>query len=379
MHGTYPNFFPPHPMKCNGRVNGAVRLRRNMNKHRKSRLFAVVFGATLFATIAIAPAQAQQEQSPPPPPPQYPPPQQGQYPPAQGQSQYPPPQYPPPQGQYPPPQGQYPAGQYPPQQQPYSQPPLLPPQQLNQLVGPIALYPDGLLAQVLTASTFIDQIPAAASWANQHSYIAGPALADAIREDNLPWDPSILGLLPFPQVLSYMANNMGWTQQLGNAVLAQRPDVMDAVQRMRQQAYDYGYLRPNQYDRVEALGPGDIEILPVYPEMYYVPYYDPYVVYARPRPGFFVGGAIRFGGGITVGAAFAPWGWGGVGFGWREHTILVDRHPWGRTWVNRGAYVHPYAVPRERYAAGPRVEHHELRGPAHYEQHGHEEHGHEHH
>jgi hypothetical protein len=247
---------------------------------------------------------SQQDQTPPPqdqaPPPQGQYPQQGQYPPAQGQ--YPPAQgqYPPQQGQYPPPQGQYPQqgqyppaqGQYPPPQGQYA-PPMMAPQQLDQLVQPIALYPDGLLAQVLTASTFSNEIPEAAGWANQHRYLHGDELARAIDEDRLPWDASILALLPFPQVLDYMARYMGWTQALGNAVLSQRPDVMDAVQRMRQQAYDYGYLRSNQYERIEAMGPGDIEILPVSPGYYYVPYYDPYGVFAAPRHGFFVGGAIR--------------------------------------------------------------------------------------
>jgi hypothetical protein len=326
---------------------------------------------------------------------QYPPPPDQQYPQQQQQPQYPPPQpypqtqqYPPPtQGQYPqtqyPPQAQYPPvqGQYPPPQGVYAQPPMLPPQQLDQLVQSIALYPDGLLAQVLTASTFYNQLPDAAAWANQHSYIQGPALADAIRQDNLPWDPSVLALLPFPNVLNQMANNTGWTQALGSAVLAQRNDVMDAVQRMRQEAYNYGYLRTNQYERVIYGGPNYIEIVPVRPDFYYVPYYSPYVVFARPRPGVFVEGALRFGPGIYIGAAFAPWGWGGAGFGWREHTILVGNRPWDRTWVNRGVYPRPYP---DRRVAGPAAEHHELRGPAHYEgrerEHEHEhDGGHEHH
>jgi hypothetical protein len=367
---------------------------------RTDRVFAMIAGAIFVAGFAVAPGVAQtadpqgQYQQQPPPPGQYPQvqgqapqqgqypppaqgqyPQQGQYPPAQGQypqqGQYPPPQgqYPQ-QGQYPPPQGpapgQYPAGQYPPQQG-YPAPPMLPPQQLDQLVQPIALYPDGLLAQVLTASTYSNEIPEAAGWANQHSFLHGDQLAHAIQEDNLPWDTSVLALLPFPQVLNYMAQYMGWTQSLGNAVLAQRSDVMDAVQRMRQAAYNYGYLRSNQYDRVEDLGPNDIEIMPISPGSYYVPYYDPYVVFAAPRPGFFVGGAIRFGPGIVIGAGFAPWGWGHVGFEWRTHGVLIDGRPWGRTWVNRGVYVHPYVAPRARYE-GPRVERHEVRpAPEHHE------------
>ncbi len=185
----------------------------------------------------------------------------------------------------------------------------------------------------------------------------------------------MIALLPFPSVLNQMANNMGWTQQLGNAVLAQRGDVMDAVQRARQQAYNYGYLRSNPYTRVVYVGPGDIEVVPVNPDVYYVPYYDPYVIFGPRRPGVFINGAIRFGPAITIGAAFAPWGWGGVGFGWRAHTIMIDRRPWDRTWVNRGAYVHPYAEPHGHYGPGPYEEHHELRGPAHYDGH---DHGHEH-
>ena len=315
---------------------------------------AILWGATLVAGFAIAPAWAQNQYPPSSP---YPP-QQQQYP----QQQQP--QYPQQQPQYPPPAGQYP------QQAAYA-PPMLPPQQVDQLVGPIALYPDGLLAQLLTGSTFYTEIPDAAGWANQHGYLNGPALANAIQQDRLPWDPSILALLPFPRVLNYMASNMGWTQQLGNAVLAQRGEVMDAVQRMRQRAYDYGYLRSGQYERVIAAGPNYIEILPTAPDYYYVPYYDPYIVYARPRAGFFIGGALRFGPGISIGA-FVPFGWGGVGFGWREHTILVDRRPWVRSWDNRGVYVHPYAAPHEHWE-GPREEHHELRGSERHEEHDHHE------
>lgn len=340
-------------------------------------IIKLALGCVFFAGLAIAPASAQDPNQPPPnqapqgqdtqPPPPYPP--QGQYPPQQGQyPQYPPPQASqPPQGQYPPPQqGQYPQGQngqgwpsqypsYPPAQ--YPAPAMLSPQQLSQLVQPIALYPDGLLAQVLTASTYGNEIPEAAAWANAHQYLHGDALANAIRADNLAFDPSVMALLPFPSVLNYMAQYPAWTQALGNAVLAERPQIMDAVQQLRQEAYNYGYLRSNQYERVD-MAPGAIEILPVNPGFYYVPYYNPVIVFGRPRPGFFVGGAIRFGGGISIGAAFAPFGWAHVGFGWHDHAILIDNHPWARTWANRGVYSHPYATPYRR-EPGPRVEHHE--------------------
>jgi hypothetical protein len=168
-----------------------------------------------------------------------------------------------------------------------------------------------------------------------------------------------MALLPFPSVLDQMARDPGWTQQLGSAVLAQRGDLMDAVQRMRQQAYDYGYLRSSQYDQVIYHGPGSIEIVPAAPGYYAVPIYDPRVVYVRPRPGFYVGSAIRFGPAISIGAAFAPWGWGGVGFGWHDHTILYDRRPWERNWASRPVVVHPYVLAhRERYETH-HFDHHE--------------------
>ena len=231
------------------------------------------------------------------------------------------------------------------------------PEQLDKLVARIALYPDSLLAQVLTASTYWDQIPEAAAWADQHSYLKGDALASAIQADHLQWDPSVLGLLPFPSVLDMMARDQAWTEQLGNAVLNQRPDVMDAVQRMRRQARDYGYLVPNTYVNVVDSG-GYIQVLPLNPWVIYVPWYDPYVVFAPPRPGVVVAAAVHFGPAITIGATFGTWGWWiGSGFVWPTHTILIDHRPWMRVWGNRAGFVHPYAHPWVR-PAGPRVEIH---------------------
>jgi hypothetical protein len=237
-------------------------------------------------------------------------------------------------------------------------PPLSPPQ-LDQLVARIALYPDPLLAQVLTASTYWTQIPEAAAWANQHSYLTGDALAQAIQQDNLPWDPSVLALIPFSSVLDMMARDPAWTEQLGNAVLTQREAVMDAIQRMRRQAKDYGYLQSNGYVNVQSNG-GYIEILPVNPGVFFVPAYDPVVVFSRPAHGAVIGGAIRFGPGITLGGAFAPWGWTSPVFVWPEHRVIIDRAPWDRRWANRSFYVHPYARPWVR-PPGPRVERHDLR------------------
>ena len=205
-------------------------------------------------------------------------------------------------------------------------PPSFPPPVLDQLVSRIALYPDPLLAQVLAAATYPDQIPDAARWADQHHYLTGDALARAIEDDRLPWDPSVQALLPFPSVLDTMASDMRWTTDLGNAFLAQQPEVMDAVQRMRRRAWDYGYLRTNPQVIVRN-GPY-IEIVPANPAFLVVPYYDPLVVFAAPRPGFAVAAAIRFNFGVTLGLPFRPWGWGANRFVWNSHTVFVNDRPW---------------------------------------------------
>src|SRR5579864_7653384 len=230
-------------------------------------------------------------------------------------------------------------------------PPMYPPAELDRIVSPIALYPDPLLAQVLAAATFSPQIPDAARWADQHHYVTGDALTAAIEADHLPWDPSVQALLPFPSVLEMMASAMPWTQELGDAFLGQQPEVMDAVKRMRQSAREYGYLRSNARVTVSA-GPY-IEIQPVNPAFVVVPYYDPLVVYAPPRRGFVVASGINFGFGIYIGPRFAPWGWGSSRIGWGQRVVVINNAPWGRTWVNRAAYVHPYTVQRFEAARPP--------------------------
>lgn len=243
----------------------------------------------------------------------------------------------------------------------------LSPEDLNNLVNRIALYPDPLLAQTLTAATYWDEIADAATWAGQHAYLHGDQLSAAIQADNLPWDPSVLALLPFPSVLDMMARDPNWTGQLGNAVLAQREDVMDAVQRLRHEAYSYGYLASNSDVDVIDQG-GYIEVEPYNPYLFYVPVYDPVVVFAPPRPGLFVGGVIRFGPAVTLGVSFGRFGWFGAGFGWRDHAVLIDHRPWVRTFDNRGVYVHPYSHPYVRPAA-PRVEEHHAPPPHSVPQH----------
>jgi hypothetical protein len=174
--------------------------------------------------------------------------------------------------------------------------------------------------------------------------MGGNQLADRIQDDQLPWDPSVQALLPFPRVLDSMASDMRWTEDLGNAFLSNQQEVMYAVQRMRQRARDYGYLRSGP-EIVVGGGPY-ITILPARPDYVVVPYYDPVVVYARPRPGFFVGAAIGFRFGVTLGVAYRPWGWGYNRIAWNERVVIVNNAPWHRTWVNRTVYVHPYTIRR---------------------------------
>ena len=237
-------------------------------------------------------------------------------------------------------------------------PPPMPPQALDPLVARIALYPDPLLAQILAAATFPDQISPAAMWADQHHYLTGQALANAITGDQLPWDPSVQALLPFPSVLDMMASDMNWTGQLGNASMVQQQDVMDAVQRSRHQAQQYGYLRSNP--QVVVGGGPYITIMPVDPGLIYVPYYDPAIVFFPPRAGFFVGGAIRFNFGIGIGGFFAPWGWGYNRFDWGGHAVFINNARWNRTWNNRATYVHPYQVPRYEPGRARPAEQHRL-------------------
>src|SRR5438093_9780007 len=118
-------------------------------------------------------------------------------------------------------------------------------------------------------------------------------------------------------------------------------------------AGSYGYLRSNA--QIMVVTQPCIEIVPVNPDYIVVPYYDPLIVFAPPRRGIVAGAAIRFGYGVTLGAAFVPWGWHATHFGWRDHAVIINNAPWRRTWANRPVYAHPYTVPRY---AGPAMEQH---------------------
>src|SRR5438309_463780 len=202
------------------------------------------------------------------------------------------------------------------------QAPKLPNDQLNSLVAPIALYSDPLLAQTLAASTYPLEVIQLRQWMAKNPDLKDKALADAVSKQ--PWDPSIQGLVAYPDVVTRMADNIQWTTDLGNAFLAQQSDVMDAVQRMRAKAQGTGNLKTSAQQVVQtetvASGKQVIEIQQANPDVVYVPSYDPQVVYgaAPPAypyypytyPGYVPGTALAWGAGIALGAA--AWGaWGG--------------------------------------------------------------------
>src|SRR5579871_4196368 len=200
------------------------------------------------------------------------------------QDQYQPPP-PPDQGQYQgPDQGQY---QGPPPQQ-SAQGQILSPEQLSNLVAPIALYPDNLLGQVLAASTYPLEVVEAAQWLQQNRGLQGQQLVDAARQQN--WDPSIQAMVVFPDVLNRLASDVQWTTALGNAYLAQQSDVMAAVQRLRAEARANGKLYSTAQQNVNTQSEGGqtvIDIAPTNPQVVYVPVYNPEYIWGPPVYGYY--------------------------------------------------------------------------------------------
>jgi hypothetical protein len=229
------------------------------------------------------------------------------------------------------------------------EPPQLSMSQLESLVAPIALYPDQILAQVMTASTFPDECVAANSWAQQHKDQHGDELSQAMSDAAFEWDPSVQALVPFPTVLETMTRNRGDLEHLGNAVLAQRGDVMDAIQSLRKKAQDAGNLKSGEQMTVTSEG-SDIIIQPANPQVIYVPTYDPAVVYA-PAPAGNPAAGMMFGfmAGVMVAEMFDNDYYGGCGFMWSSGTVVIAGGAWGRTWYNRGYYHPPYPPPRPVY------------------------------
>ena len=203
------------------------------------------------------------------------------------------------------------------------------PAQLQQLVAPIALYPDALVAQILAGATYPDQVVEADRWLQQNPDLKGQQLGQQV--DGQPWDPSIKALTEFPSVLGNMDKNLSWTSSLGDAYVNQPQDVMDAVQVMRQRAKDAGNLNTTSQEKVSQQGT-TIVIEPVDPQIVYVPQYDPWLVYGAPvgvwpgcywYPGlYWTSPGIGFGLGFGVGffGGFG-WGWPHWDSDWRHHDI----------------------------------------------------------
>ncbi len=208
------------------------------------------------------------------------------------------------------------------------------PKELQQLVAPIALYPDALVAQILAASTYPTEIVEADRWMQSHSKLKGEELAKEV--DRQPWDPSVKALTQFPSVLENMDKNLSWSSSLGEAYVNQPQDVTDAVQTLRQQARSAGYLNSNEQEKVTSQG-STIVIEPANPEVVYVPAYDPWLVYGAPIvaypvwypvPGIFWGGiGLSFGLGFGIGyfGGFG-WGWGHWGYDWHGRRAFFDHH-----------------------------------------------------
>jgi hypothetical protein len=246
--------------------------------------------------------------------------------------------------------------------------------QLYQLVAPIALFADNLVAQVLAASTYPDQVNAAYQWLQQNSKLKGQDLMEAANKQ--PWDASVKALTQFPDVLQQMATNLSWTSALGDAYYNDSQSVMNAVQVMRQRAYQSGNLKSNQQQTVsvqnQAAGTGapqpssgqaqttivqappqTIVIQPAQPTVVYVPTYNPTAVYGAPVPAYpgysaeamVATGLISFGVGVAVGAAVSGgccgWGWNSWGCGWHNNTVVYNHNTYisnSNTFVNRNNY-----------------------------------------
>lgn len=209
------------------------------------------------------------------------------------------------------------------------------PAQLQQLVAPIALYPDDLLGEILMASSYPYEVSMAAQWRDANPGISGDYLTAAVEQQ--PWDPSVKGLTEFPQVLQMMNRNLDWTEKLGEAFLDDQPDVMAAVQQLRRAAMASGALASGQQLTVADQG-GYITIEPTQAADVYVPYYNPATVYGQWQypdyePYTFAApdGAVYAGGGYFsyyTPIVVVPTLWGWDRWDWREHRIHFDPHVW---------------------------------------------------
>lgn len=236
----------------------------------------------------------------------------------------------------------------------------LTPQQIDNLVAPIALYPDALVAQILGGATHPDEIVEADRFVKANSKLSPSDLMTKVNDQ--PWDPSVKALTQFPSVLDNMSQNLSWTSALGEAAYYQQGDCMASVQRLRKQAKDAGNLKSTSQQTVVQQDPQTIVIQPANPQVVYVPSYNPTVVYGTPYspPGYSTGamvatGLISFGVGMAVGAAInnncCGWGWNSWGCGWHGGTVVYNRNVYvsnSRVYSNGGRYYnngYPRATP----------------------------------
>jgi hypothetical protein len=227
-----------------------------------------------------------------------------------------------------------------PQPSPAAAPPAVAPMtatQLDALVAPIALYPDALVAQVLAAASYPDQVAFADDWLSQNQSLQGTALTQQV--DQQSWDPSVKALTQFPSVLHDLAKNLSWTSSLGQAFTNQQSDVMAAVQVMRARAQAAGTLQSSPQIKVVQQGAQTIVIEPADSNVVYVPQYNPAVVYGTPlfvpayTPPVAVAAGVSFGAGVAIGAAFAGGGFAGGGFG---GGVAWGFGSWGCNWGGGG-------------------------------------------
>ena len=225
--------------------------------------------------------------------------------------------------------------------------PLFSQEQLDQMLAPIALYPDSLLVQVLMAATYPMEVVAADRWATENRNLSGDQFAAAL--DQQDWDPSVKSLVNFPSVLGMMDQKLDWTERLGDAFLSQEDQVMDTIQQLRAKAQAQGMLQSTSQQRVVTQGQ-IIAIETVNPQVIYVPVYDPFVVYgpwwypAYPPYHYYPVGAVIMGAGISFGLGIAigiPWGYAWGGFGWSHHNVDINvyRNANFNTHINRTIYV----------------------------------------
>jgi uncharacterized membrane protein YgcG len=225
-------------------------------------------------------------------------------------------------------------------------------EELDQLVAPIALYPDSLFAQILMASTYPLEVVIAERWVKAHPGLKGKALEDALQKE--PWDPAVKALTVFPQVLSMMSEKLDWTQKLGDAFLAQQKDVMATAQALRGKAVQQGALKDSKEQKVVTEVENNttiIKIEPTDPEVVYVPTYNPTVVYgAWPYPAYppyywyppgyyypYGGALLGFTAGIIIGSAL----WGNCIWGGGSVDINVNRYNnFNRTNISDGNFRH---------------------------------------